>query len=169
MEADTTRPCRPNRVRDVALFIALLTTALAMGAAHAHALELPNKMALDRDAYFTVQTIYSGWNRLAFLLAGELAAMVTVAISARREPWVIMPTLAALGCLVAAQAIFWIWTYPTNAATANWTTIPEGWESLRAQWEYSHLAGAGFQVLAMIAMSLAALGRGRPARDRLEP
>jgi hypothetical protein len=35
----------------VALFVALLSTALALGAAMAHVLELPNKIALPRDQY----------------------------------------------------------------------------------------------------------------------
>ena len=143
------------------MFVALLATALAMAAAMAHALELPNKMALARDEYFIVQDIYRGWNRLAYLLAIELAAMVAVAVRARRTPRVLFPTITAIGCLVAAQAIFWIWTYPANTATANWTTIPDDWEALRTQWEYSHLAGAGFQVLALCALIVAALAHGR--------
>lgn len=29
--------------------------------------------------------------------------------------------------LVATQAIFWIFTYPANVATQNWTTLPDNW------------------------------------------
>jgi hypothetical protein len=159
METGSSR--RPPAVDDVVMFIALLATALAMAAGVAHVLELPNKMTLGREEYFIVQDIYRGWNRLAYLLAVELAAMVAVAVRARRTPRVFVPAIAALGCLVAAQAIFWIWTFPANAATANWTTIPDNWEALRVQWEYSHLAGAGFQVLALCALIIAALARGR--------
>ena len=65
----------------------------------------------------------------------------------------------ALGGLVGAQIVFWVWTFPANQATANWTQQPENWEALRAQWEYSHLAGAGFQALAMSALSVAVLRR----------
>jgi len=71
------------------------------------------------------------------------------------------PTLAALLCLVGAQAVFWIFTFPANAATSNWTLVPEEWESLRRRWEYSHLAGAGFQVLAMSALIVSTLARTR--------
>jgi hypothetical protein len=154
-------PVSRSTVDDVVMFIALLATALAMAAGLAHALELPNKITLARDEYFIVQNIYRGWDRLAYLLAVELAAMLVVAVRARRTPRVFVPAITAIACLVAAQAIFWIWTFPANAATTNWTTIPDGWEALRVQWEYSHLAGAGFQVLALCALIMAALARAR--------
>jgi hypothetical protein len=63
--------------------------------------------------------------------------------------------------LALAQAVFWVWTFPANIATENWTIAPPNWEALRAQWEYSHLAGAGFQVLTMCALIVAALARRR--------
>ena len=145
--------------RDATFFIALLATSCALGGALAHAFELPNKIGLGRDAYFTVQTIYSGWDRLAFVLAVELAGMLAVIFLYRAEQRVLWPACIALTGLVAAQLVFWVWTFPANQATANWTQQPENWEALRAQWEYSHLAGAGFQALAMSALSVAVLRR----------
>jgi len=150
---------RRSLARDTALFIALLATAIAFGAALAHALELPNKIGMPRDAYFIAQSIYSGWNRLAFVLLVQLLGILAVIVLHRRESRVLWPTLVALGGLVAAQIVFWTWTFPANQATANWTRQPESWEALRWQWEYSHLAGAGFQLLAMIALILAVLRR----------
>ncbi len=69
--------------------------------------------------------------------------------------------VAAVLCLGGAQALFWIYTYPANVATNNWTSIPENWEILRRNWEYSHAPGAAFQVLAMSAIIVAALARAR--------
>lgn len=146
---------------DAAFAVALMATALAMGAALAHALELPNKMLLDRDAYFTVQQIYAGWNRLALLLAVEFAGMLAVQTVYRRQAAVARPTVAALLFLAGAQAVFWRWTFPANVATANWTLKPENWLQLRSQWEYSHLAGAGLQILALAALIVAVLVRDR--------
>jgi hypothetical protein len=148
-----------SRLDNIAMFVALLATALAMGAALAHALELPNKIGLSREAYFTVQGIYRGWDRLAFLLLVEVIAMLTVVTRYRRTPRVFWPAVGALASVAAAQAVFWVWTFPANVATVNWTKIPDNWEILRAQWEYSHLAGAGFQTLAMAALIVAALRR----------
>lgn len=145
---------------DVAAFVALLATALAMGAALAHALELPNKIELSADNYLIVQTAYRGWSLLAFLLVIEVAAMLWLAVRYRTVPRVFWPTVVALACVAAAQAIFWIWTYPANQVTENWTVLADNFETVRAQWEYSHLAGAVCQVLAMAAIAIAVVGRG---------
>lgn len=146
---------------DVVFFVALLSTALALGGAMAHALELPNKIDLSRDGYFIVQNIYRGWNQLAYLLAVEFIAMLAVAIMSRHNPYVLWPAIIAILCLLSAQVVFWLFTYPANVATDNWTTIPDNWQALRARWEYSHLAGAAFQVLAMSFLIVAALARAR--------
>ena len=55
-------------------------------------------------------------------------------------------TMSPIG-LALAQAVFWVWTFPANVATENRTFVPANWEALRARLEYSHSAGAGFQVL----------------------
>jgi len=149
---------RPSTL-DVALFIALLATALALGPAMAHLLELPNKIDLPRAEYFIVQKAYRGWSLLGWLWAIELLAMASVAILARRARRVLWPTLVAIGCLLAAQGVFWIFTYPANVATANWTVQPDNWETLRRQWEYSHAAGALLQMMAMASLITAALAR----------
>lgn len=146
---------------DVWLFAAMLTTAVALGGALAHAFELPNKIGLPRDQYFVVQSIYNGWNRLAYVLAAQLVSIIAVIALARREPLTCGLAALALLCLIAAQAAFWTYTYPANAATNNWTIIPENWEALRSQWEYSHAVGAAFQLLAMAALAAAAVTRGR--------
>jgi hypothetical protein len=132
-----------------------------MGGALAHALELPNKIALSRDEYFVVQKIYRGWKQLAYVLLVEFGSMLFLVVRYFQIRRIFWPIVMAIICLAAAQAIFWIWTFPANVATENWTAIPGNWETLRSQWEYSHLAGAGFQVLAMCALIIAALIRAR--------
>jgi hypothetical protein len=146
---------------DAAFFVAILATALALGGALAHAFELFNKIDMSREQYFTVQRIYDGWNQLAFVLAVELVGILAVLILYRKDSRVVWPAAVALGSLIAAQAIFWIWTFPANQATGNWTMQPDSWRSLRWSWEFSHLAGAGFQMLAMAALIIAVLRRGR--------
>lgn len=150
-----------NVSADVVIFAALMSTALALGGALAHLLELPNKIDLPRDQYFVVQSIYRGWNQLAYLLAIELVSMIALLVISRHEQKVFLPAAIALVSLIASQAVFWIYTYPANAATNSWTSIPENWEALRLQWEYSHAAGAGFQILAMAALIVAAIARAR--------
>lgn len=142
-------------------FVALLATALALGGALAHAFELLNKIDLSREEYFIVQKVYRGWAQLAYVLAVQLAAMIALAVMSRSEPAVFWPVVLALACFAGAQVVFWTTTFPANVATANWTEIPENWQALRDQWEYSHAAGAVFQLLAMCFLFVAALARGR--------
>jgi hypothetical protein len=145
--------------RDAVFFVALLATAIALGGALAHAFELPNKIGMTREHYFVVQQVYAGWNRLAYVLVIQLIGILAVLSLYRGEPRVFWPASVALGGLVAAQVIFWIWTFPANQSTSNWTQQPANWEMLRSQWEYSHLAGAAFQTIAMAALIVAVLRR----------
>jgi hypothetical protein len=145
--------------RDIALFVAIIATALALGGALAHAYELPNKIDLGREDYFAVQRIYSGWNRLAYVLAAQLIGILAIIFLHLRQITVLRLALVALGGWVASQTVFWLWTYPANQATENWTQQQPNWEALRICWEYSHLAGAAFQLLAMVALVVALLRR----------
>jgi formate hydrogenlyase subunit 3/multisubunit Na+/H+ antiporter MnhD subunit len=54
-------------------------------------------------------------------------------------------------------ALFFVWTYPANEATGNWTSVPENWEQLRIQWEYSHAVNAALTFLALLCAVGAAL------------
>jgi hypothetical protein len=89
--------------------------------------------------------------------------MASVIILYWRDGTVRVFVAIALACLVAAQVVFWTLTFPANAATDNWIEQVANWQSLRAQWEYSHLGGAVFQLGAMKALIGAALARGRLA------
>lgn len=148
---------RPAMAFEAVFFIALVATAVALGAALAHLFELPNKIQLSRDAYFTVQQIYRGWNHLAYVLAVELGAILALIVLSWATPRLFWPALIALGAFAGAQVVFWVYTYPANAATNQWTTIPQNWEALRAQWEYSHAAGALFQLVALCALIVAVI------------
>lgn len=147
--------------RDIAFFVALVATAIALGGALAHAFELPNKIGMTADDYFVVQRLYLGWNQLAAVLAIQLIGIVAVIWLYRAEPRVLRPALIAVAGLFAAQAVFWIFTFPANEATSNWSVRPDNWQALRRDWEYSHLAGAGFQLLSFLALTVAVLRRAR--------
>lgn len=154
-------PRRPSLVRDLFLFLALMSTAIALGGALAHLFELPNKIGLPQEEYFIVQQAYRGWWQIAYVLLVQLLSMVAVILLYRRRPKVRWPALFALLCLAGAQAVFWTFTYPANVATESWTIMPANWEILRAQWEYSHAVGAIFQLLAMTFLAIAVLARAR--------
>lgn len=132
-------------------FCAIVLTALALVPAGAHLFELPNKIALNQQAYFTVQAIYRGWALFGIALFGALFAnlALTLLLAFRRGAYV-LPLLAFV--LVAATlVIFFIWTYPANQATANWTLPTPNWTTLRLHWEYAHAVNA---VLTFVALCL---------------
>jgi hypothetical protein len=155
-----------NVRRNTALFVALFATALTMGAALTHLLEMPAKLRMPAEEYLVAQQLYFGWYRLAYLIGVQVVALLASAFFVRREPLALRAVLTALGCVLAAQAVFWTLTYPCNTETANWTLLPDDWEPLRSRWEYSHAAGALFQVAAMASLILAALTRPRHVRRR---
>ena len=97
------------------------------------------------------------------LLVVQVIALLTAAFLARRERRVLVPTLLALFFVLGAQVLFWVYTYPANAVTANWTVQTDDWMRLRRMWEYSHLAG--LQVLALTCLIAAVMSR-LPDRKR---
>lgn len=168
-----TRRSGSKRRTETAYLVALvfLALAFAFAPAAAHLLALPNKIHLDRDAYFTVQQIYRGWALLGVVVIGALLSTLYLTFRVRHVRRALIWAAAACLCVVGAQALFWIFTYPANAATANWTTIPENWEALRARWEYSHAAAAVLDLGALIAaaLSLLAWHRHAPVAPRPVP
>lgn len=136
-------------------FLAVLIAGLALIAPGAHLYELANKMQLARNEYFVVQSIYNGWWIAGLLL--PLAFLFNLALA-----WVLSDdriarylALGAALCIAANLIIFWFYTQPANAATTNWTVIPENWVALRKQWEVSHAVNAGITLLAF-GMTIAA-------------
>jgi hypothetical protein len=133
-------------------FLSLLFVALALGPSMAHLLELPNKIGLPAAEYLTVQQIYAGWALLGIVAAGALFSTLALLFVERVHAERIAPTFFALLCIIGAQVVFWTYTYPVNVQTQNWTMLPDNWEALRAQWEYSHAVGAVLNVLALVAL-----------------
>ncbi len=148
-----------------AYFFAMLFAALAPSLAHL--LELPNKIVLSRDDYFTVQQINRGWALLGVVVFGAPAATLVLAVIVRRQRALLLWAIAAFIAIVAMQIVFWTFTFPTSRATNNWTVIPENWIALRSQWEYSHAAGAVLNLAAVVALMLSVLAWRGGARGNL--
>jgi hypothetical protein len=145
-------------------FVALLLTALALVPGGAHLLALSNKIDLPETAYFTVQGIYRGWALLGIVLCAAILADLALAIMLRHQRPAFWCALAAFLLMAVTLTIFFAWTFPANQATVNWTVVPEDWQALRAQWEYSHAVNAVLTFLALCAVALATLlARDEPA------
>lgn len=145
--------------------IALELTALVLGAlilvpSGAHLFELPGKIGLDRDAYFTVQQIYAGWSAFGFPLVAAVIVNVALFLAlSGHDHMAAYAALAAAALIAASLAVFFVWIFPANQATANWTVMPESWAALRRQWEYGHAANALLVFTALVATAVAATRR----------
>lgn len=138
-------------------FMAVILTALAIVPGVAHVLELPQKAGLGRHDYLTVQEIYRGWAWLGALLAAAFIAVGLLAYETRQQTTSFLFALGGLMSLAASFMIFFVWTYPVNQVTKNWTTAPDDWERLRSQWEFSHAANAAVVLLALCLVVLSVL------------
>ncbi|HYG19966.1 MAG TPA: hypothetical protein VD816_13605 [Ohtaekwangia sp.] len=137
-------------------FTSIVLVALALSASMAHLLALPNKIRLDREDYFVAQQLYRGWSLLGIVVIGALLSTLLLTILVRGQGTTFALTFTALLCLTGAQIVFWIFIFPANQQTDNWTHIPSHWEDLRRQWEYAHAAGAvlNFASFCLLALSL---------------
>jgi hypothetical protein len=145
---------------DALRLVALSLIALMMSAGFAHLFALPNKIGLSRDAYLTVQQIYRGWALLGVVFFAALALTAWLAMLVRQRAS-FYPTLVAALSIGASLVVFFLFTYPVNQQTQNWTLLPENWEALRRQWEYSHAAGAVLDFVALISLALSLVAERR--------
>jgi len=139
--------------------LSVVFVALSLIPAGAHLFALPNKLALADTEYLLVQQIYRGWSLFALAVLPALGLTLLHALALRERTARFVPALIALGCMLASQAIFWIWTQPANRATESWTRIPTNFAELRTQWEYSHAVAACFVLAALIFLVWSVLER----------
>ena len=143
--------------RKIIQFLALTLTALALVPSGAHLFALPNKINLVAEQYFIVQSIYRGWSLFGIVLIGALIANLALALLLRGRGAPFVLALLAFLCMALTLVVFFIWTYAANQATNNWTMIPDNWEQLRREWEYSHAANAVVTFAAFCAVTLSVL------------
>jgi len=141
--------------------VAILCIAVAMAGGWAHLLALSQKMTLSREDYLTVQQIYRGWALLGVPIVGALISSVALTVILRHEGKPFYFLLAAALCVALSLLLFFCFTLPANKATQDWTVLPEGWETLRRQWEYSHAVGAFLYFAALASISVSVLSMQR--------
>jgi hypothetical protein len=154
---------------------AVVLTALAMAPALAHAFEFPGKKRLDKGSYVSAQAIYyPGFTVLGITEPGALIAIAVLLFLTPRHGPAFFLTVLALVCVLGMQAVYWLFTHPTNRywlASAGTTLSNAGnrffaarsvidtadWTKLRDRWEYSHIARAGLSFLSFILVTLSAV------------
>lgn len=146
---------------DFLFFTAILATLVALAPGLAHLFELSHKLSLSREEYFTVQKIYAGWELFGIAFFIQAVSLAMLAWRSTREHYIFRPVMAALILMMLAQTLFWLFTFPANSLTNNWTSMPADWDMLRHQWEYSHAMGAICQLLALCCLVGALFSRVR--------
>jgi hypothetical protein len=142
-------------------FAAIVLTALVMVPGGAHLFSMLNKLPMSGEDYFTAQGVYRGWALFAIPLFAAIAVNLALGAILRRQHLRAWPAFISAALILATLVIFFIWTFPANQVTENWTVIPQGWEALRMRWEISHAVNAilTFLALCVLAADAAALKR----------
>ena len=150
-------------------FVAVLLTALALIPGGAHLFALPNKLTLSQADYFTVQAIYAGWAYLGLLPITALMANGALAFLMRgngKPFWFVVLSMLALA---SSLVVFFVWVFPGNQATANWTTVPDNWRDVRTRWELGHAASAALVFVAYLSTAYSALMRKTRRQQQTTP
>jgi hypothetical protein len=125
--------------------VAIMLTALSMGTALCHLLEMPAKITLDGALWLTLlYTLYPpAFGTIgAFFEVGGVVTAVVLVFLVRQHLLAFGWTLVGALCLVATHTAFWVWFAPVNTTLASVTpaTLPADWMRLHDQWEYTHTA-----------------------------
>ena len=164
---------------DLLQVLSLVLIALAMVPALAHALELPGKLRLTRDAYYAIQRIYyPGFTVVGISEPVAIISTIILLVMTTPETADFWLTLVAVLALILMHATYWLFTHPVNnfwlreeklsdvgsqffAIGSDSQRIdqsearPAGWTQLRDRWEYSHVARAGLAFISFIALVVA--------------
>ena len=135
--------------------LSIASVALYLVPTGAHLFELTGKLALSPAAYMATQSVYDGCALFGIAVLAALLLTALHAILRRSERRVFILSLLAFVCLLGTQGVFWVFTFPMNVASRNWTVMPEPFEAARRQWEYSHAASAMLTFVALIAIAAA--------------
>lgn len=147
--------------------LALVLTATALIPSAAHLFELAGKIDLEREHYFTVQSIYAGWSMFGIPIFAAILANLALAVAYWRvgDRRALLPGLAAI-LIAGSLANFFLWVFPGNKQTANWTSQPDNWELLRRNWEYGHATNALIAFAAFVLTCVASAGSDRRKEER---
>jgi hypothetical protein len=138
-------------------FSSLFFTGILLAASLSHLFALPNKINLSANEYLVAQHSYRGWALLGIaVILAIISVFVQLLLIKKQYPGFGF-SLGALIMLLVSQVLFWMFTFPANQQTKNWTVLPDNWQQLRLKWEYSHAVGAILDLVAFFFLILSAL------------
>ena len=141
----------------IVAFLSLVCTALALVPYGAHLFSLPNKIGMSEQHYFIAQRAYDNWALISLILIPAMLFNIVLAVLFGPSLPRSISHWQAASAMIATLPIFFAFTYPGNAATQNWTVVPDNWQYLRARWEYSHAVNAILTFASFCLMTAAVL------------
>jgi hypothetical protein len=136
----------------VVRILVVVSVAVYLVPTGAHLFELSAKLAMSPSDYMVVQGIYRGWAQFGIVIFAAILLTLLHAVMRRGQRTVFILSLISLLCLIGTQIIFWLFTYPMNVLSSNWTVTPEHFEAARRQWEYSHSVSALLTFMSLLAV-----------------
>ena len=147
----TTRVNAKSTLVKVWQFGTLVLTALSLGMAFSHALQMPVRMRLDAYSYLGAQSLYRYYGTIgAVIEPGSVLVAAGLCLIVKKYQPTFALTLTGAICLATALVAWFIFTAPMNAEFIRWHSEgfpPGNWTRFRAQWEYSHFARFGLQLI----------------------
>ncbi len=144
-------------MKNLLRFVTILFEVITLCALMTHLLELRGKISMSQQNYFVVQGIYSGWAWLGIFEIGAILLTFIWTIAERKNNKIFSLLLFALIIFVVSLTLFFMFTFPSNTATANWTEVTSNWKILRERWEYSHAVRAILNLVGFCLLILAVL------------
>jgi Domain of unknown function (DUF1772) len=158
-------------------FVTLMLTALSVGMALCHLMELPARRNYAPALWSRVTNV-EGTYRLfgppvgASIEGGALITAVVLSIFVRKRRPAFTLMLFGAACMAAAQVAWWLFVFPVNSQMVHWTpeSLPADFTKLRDQWEHTHAARAILQMVGLGSLVLSVLAETptEPARYRAD-
>lgn len=148
---------------DFYAFLTAISVAICCVPPAVSLFDLPSKLSLSTTHYMTVQRTNSGVSFFGAAVTGALVLTIAHTITLRGDSIAFLLSAAACTCLAGTELIFWLFTYPINVATKQWTVTPNKFETARKQWEYARAISAILTLLALVTVLLS-IAAAEPAR-----
>ena len=155
-------------------FLTLLLSALSLGMAFAHLLEMPAKLRYHAQLYTAVQgTLYHAFGVAgAVVEPGSVLGAVALTLLARGRQAAFRWSALGAACLASALVTWLVVVAPVNRLGR---TDPAEAFRRRQQWEYGHAARAAMLLCGFSALVLSVLtdtrepGAPRPESEKARP
>ena len=153
-------------------FVVIMLAALSLAVSIGHLMELPARMAWDKDLWVGA-TAQGGFYALSgplgvLLQVVAIIALIVLALLLRRHGAAGFAFTAAAAVVFAiGLLIWWVLVYPVNVELAKWVNgpVPDNWADWRSLWEWGQAANGLAQLFGFAALMASLLVRKAKQRS----